>query len=120
MIYLAKYMCFSTDIQKIYAELGNYIGTNYPQVTMKEKPTEEKIKERMNPMIKKLTLFLTMICVLSSAGTAFAADYLGNPRSMKFHYTTCRTIKHPENFIPIDSRDEALAEGYVPCGVCKP
>ena len=113
-------MAFSTDMQKIYTELGNYIGTNYPQVTMKEKPTEEKIKERMNPMMKKLTLFLTMICVLSSAGTAFAADYLGNPRSMKFHYTTCRTIKHPENFVPIESRDEALAEGYVPCGVCKP
>ena len=120
MIYLAKYMCFSTDIQKIYTELGNYIGTNYPQVTMKEKPTEEKIKERMNPMMKKLTLALAMICVLSSVSTAFAADYLGNPRSMKFHYTTCRTIKHPENFVPIESRDEALAEGYVPCGVCKP
>ena len=81
---------------------------------------KKKIKERMNPMMKKLTLFLAMICVLSSAGTAFAADYLGNPRSMKFHYTTCRTIKHPENFVPIESRDEALAEGYVPCGVCKP
>lgn len=66
-------------------------------------------------MIKKLTLVLAMICVLSSVGTAFAADYLGNPRSMKFHYTTCRTIKHPENFVPIDSRDEAIAEGYVPC-----
>lgn len=86
----------------------------------KEKSAEEKIKERMNPMMKKLTLALAMICVLSSVGTAFAADYLGNPRSMKFHYTTCRTIKHPENFVPIESRDEALAEGYVPCGVCKP
>ena len=85
-------------------------------------------------MMKKLTLALAMICVLSSVGTAFAADYLGNPRSMKFHYTDCRTIKHPENFVPIDcrtikhpenfvpidSRDEAIAEGYVPCGVCNP
>ena len=74
----------------------------------------------MKPMMKKLTLVLAMICVLSSVGTAFAADYLGNPRSMKFHYTDCRTIKHPENFVPIESRDEAIAEGYVPCGVCKP
>lgn len=45
-------------------------------------------------MMKKLTLFLTMICVLSSAGTAFAADYLGNPRSMKFHYTRGAIWKH--------------------------
>ena len=44
----------------------------------------------------------------------------GQSRSMKFHYTDCRTIKHPENFVPIDSRDEALAEVHVPFGVCKP
>ena len=56
-------------------------------------------------MMKKLSLALAMLCLLSSVGTAFAADYLGNPRSMKFHYTDCRTIKHPENFVPIDSRD---------------
>ena len=37
MIYLAKSMAFLTDMQKIYTELGNYLGTNYPQVTMKEK-----------------------------------------------------------------------------------
>lgn len=52
-------------------------------------------------MMKKLSLALAMLCLLSSVGTAFAADYLGNPRSMKFHYTDCRTIKHPENFVPI-------------------
>ena len=39
-------MCFSTDIQKIYAELGNYIGTNYPQVTMKEKTNWRKNKRK--------------------------------------------------------------------------
>lgn len=71
-------------------------------------------------MMKKCSLALTMICMVSSFSTAFAANYLGNPRSMKFHYTNCRTIKHPKNFVPIESRDEAIAEGYVPCGVCRP
>ena len=71
-------------------------------------------------MMKKLSISLAMLFLLSSVGTVFAAGYLGNPRYMKFHYTTCRTIKHPENFVPIDSRDEAIAEGYVPCGVCNP
>ncbi|WP_278967769.1 nuclease [Megasphaera elsdenii] len=71
-------------------------------------------------MMKKISLALAMICMVSSFSTALAAEYLGNPRSMKFHYTDCRTIKHPENFVTIESRDEAIAEGYVPCGVCNP
>lgn len=71
-------------------------------------------------MMKKISLALAMICMVSSFSTAFAAEYLGNPRSMKFHYTNCRTIKHPENFVTIESRDEAIEEGYVPCGVCNP
>lgn len=71
-------------------------------------------------MMKKISLVLATLCLLSSFGTAFAADYLGNPNSMKFHHANCRTIKHPENFVPFDSRDEAIAEGYAPCRVCKP
>lgn len=71
-------------------------------------------------MLKKISLALATLCLLSSFGIAFAADYLGNPNSMKFHHANCRTIKHPENFVPFDSRDEAIAEGYAPCRVCKP
>lgn len=71
-------------------------------------------------MMKKISLVLATLCLLSSFGAAFAADYLGNPKSMKFHYANCRTIKHPENFVPFDSRDEAINNGYVPCGVCNP
>ncbi|WP_302489042.1 hypothetical protein [uncultured Mitsuokella sp.] len=48
------------------------------------------------------------------------ASYLGNPKSMKFHRPSCRTIKHPERFVSLDSRDEAIASGYKPCGVCNP
>lgn len=74
-------------------------------------------------MLKKIALAtLTALCLSSftPAMPSLAASYLGNPRSMKFHYSGCRTIKHPENFVPIESRDEAIAAGYVPCGVCKP
>lgn len=56
----------------------------------------------------------------SGASTIPEASYLGNPNSKKFHRPTCRTIKHPENFVAISSRDEAIADGYTPCGVCKP
>lgn len=56
----------------------------------------------------------------TGASTIPKASYLGNPNSKKFHRPTCRTIKHPENFVAISSRDEALAANYRPCGVCKP
>ena len=56
----------------------------------------------------------------SASSFSTEVSYLGNPKSMKFHRPSCRTIKHPENFVAISSRDEAIADGYTPCGVCKP
>lgn len=56
----------------------------------------------------------------SSAASLQKASYLGNPKTKKFHRPTCRTIKHPENFVAINSRNEAVTDGYTPCGVCKP
>ena len=71
-------------------------------------------------MLKKCALALLAAMVVSMATPARASDYLGNPRSMKFHYASCRTIKHPENFVPLQTRDEAVDAGYVPCKVCNP
>lgn len=72
-------------------------------------------------MFKKIALLTAIISfILSMAVPALATDYLCNPKSMKFHYYDCRTIKHPEKFIPMSSREEAINAGYKPCGVCKP
>lgn len=57
----------------------------------------------------------------AAAGTYNSeATYLGNPKKMIFHRPGCRTIKHPERFVSLGSRDEAVSSGYRPCGVCKP
>lgn len=74
-------------------------------------------------MFKKILFAILAALMLSTIPVSMSSAstyYLGNPRSMKFHYPDCRTIKHPERFVVIDSRDEAVAEGYVPCGVCNP
>ena len=71
-------------------------------------------------MLKKLALATLAAMMVSMASPVLASDYLGNPKSMKFHYSDCRTIKHPENFVTFSSREEAVAAGYKPCGVCKP
>lgn len=57
---------------------------------------------------------------VSASSANVDATYLGNPKSMKFHRPDCRTIKHPERFVSLSSRDEAVASGYKPCGVCNP
>lgn len=58
-----------------------------------------------------------------TVSVAYAADYyMLNTKSGKFHYPTCRTIKHPEaaHWATASTREEAINAGYVPCGVCHP
>ena len=73
-------------------------------------------------MLKKIALATVAAMALSIATPTLASDYLANTKSGKFHYADCRTIKHPDApyFVPYNSRDEAIADGYEPCGVCKP
>lgn len=74
------------------------------------------------PMLKKFALATIATMALSIATPALASDYLANTKSGKFHFADCRTIKHPDapHFVPYDSRDEAIADGCKPCGVCEP
>ena len=51
-----------------------------------------------------------------------ACAYVGNRNSMKFHLATCTWAAQtsPENRVCLATREEALAQGYVACKVCKP
>lgn len=46
--------------------------------------------------------------------------YIGNTASKKFHRTDCSSLRSSENAVCFDTREEALAAGYTPCGRCKP
>ena len=49
--------------------------------------------------------------------------YILNVRSMKFHYPDCSGVSNmnPENKREfVGSRDELIADGYSPCGICDP
>ena len=71
-------------------------------------------------MFKRIALALAAATMLHAAAPALASDYLGNPKSMKFHYSSCSTIKHPERFVEFNTRDDAITAGYVPCKRCNP
>lgn len=51
-----------------------------------------------------------------------SGTYVGSLKSNKFHYPSCQFAEKilPENEIWFDTREEAYATDYVPCGVCKP
>lgn len=48
--------------------------------------------------------------------------YVGSIQSDKYHFPSCRHAKKilQENEIWFDSKEDAAAAGYSPCGVCKP
>lgn len=72
---------------------------------------------------KKLLASVTVVSLLLAVCSVALADgYLLNTKSGKFHYSHCRTIKNPNaaHFVPVGSREEAVAQGYAPCKVCNP
>lgn len=46
--------------------------------------------------------------------------YIGNVKSMVFHRPTCRNLPSEKNTATLNSREEAIAQGYQPCGNCEP
>lgn len=50
------------------------------------------------------------------------ALYIGNKKSMRFHYPTCRSVTQmkDKNKIEFFSREDAIERGYIPCGECNP
>jgi competence protein ComEC len=60
------------------------------------------------------------ISAAPSTVTAREARYIGNRRSMVFHRLTCPSLPAERNRVYFKTRDEAIAQGYHPCGVCHP
>ena len=48
--------------------------------------------------------------------------YIGNKNSKKFHYPYCAGVKSmkDKNKVMLYSREEAINQGYTPCGTCRP
>lgn len=52
-----------------------------------------------------------------------SAKYIANKNTKKFHYPDCKSVKSMKETnkeLLSCSRDEAIANGYSPCGICKP
>ena len=64
-----------------------------------------------------VTIFITLV-----TASALASTYLANTKSGIFHYSDCRTIKYPNaaHFVPYESRQACIDDGYRPCQKCEP
>lgn len=47
-----------------------------------------------------------------------AQTYIGNKNSKKFHLPSCPNLPSEENRVELPSYDEAIAQGFEPCGNC--
>ena len=73
--------------------------------------------------MKKFFAAIVAVVVLTvSFATVLASSYVGNSNSGKFHYADCPTVAkmNPNNKVFINTREEAIAAGYIPCKRCKP
>ena len=81
-------------------------GTNYTVGSEHYVPTEQQ-----NPT-------LTDGSGQMAASTPAETTYIGNVNSKKFHLPTCPNLPAEQNQILFSSYDQAVAEGYSPCGTC--
>jgi competence protein ComEC len=68
-------------------------------------------------------LFLKTGAQTSAAVGAAAAGgggYIGNVRSRVFHLPTCTGLPDEKKRVRFDDREDAIREGYTPCGRCNP
>lgn len=82
--------------------------SNLNTINMNMAPSTTKVSSPTTPSIE------TPI----PAGTS--EQYIGNKNSKKFHVPTCRTLPSPANRVYFNNRDEAIKQGFTPCGNCKP
>ncbi|MBR0290473.1 MAG: nuclease [Selenomonadaceae bacterium] len=73
-------------------------------------------------MKKFFTAVVTIIIMTTAFATVLASSYVGNANTKKFHYADCSMVgkMNPANKVFMNTREEAINAGYVPCKRCNP
>ena len=73
-------------------------------------------------MKKFFAAIVTIILMTAAFTTVLASSYVGNSNSKKFHYADCSMVgkMNPANKVYMNTREEAINAGYVPCKRCNP
>ena len=78
--------------------------------------------EETKPQTEATTIAETTTAapIETTAPPADSGQYIGNINSKKFHYPSCNSLPNPENQIILNSRQEAVDQGYEACKRCNP
>ena len=73
-------------------------------------------------MRKFLAVIVALVVLTASVTSVLASSYVRNSNSRKFHYADCYMVNkmNPNNKVFMNTREEAIAAGYVPCKRCNP
>ena len=69
-----------------------------------------------------VAVLLLTTAIVIAAPPQFNTPYIGNSYRLTFHRRDCESVlqMNYKNQVPFNTRDEAIAAGYSPCGNCKP
>ena len=103
--------CFNAQprVRINYADGSSTVGDSYSVGTASV--AQKAVKNKAPPQTQG-----------GSTGTGGDTQYIGNRNTKKFHYASCSSVGEMKetNNVPIATRDEAIAKGYVPCKRCNP
>ncbi len=73
-------------------------------------------------MKKFFATFIALIVMTTAFASVLASSYICNANTKKFHYADCSAVNkmNPANKVYMDTREEAIAAGYIPCKRCNP
>lgn len=68
--------------------------------------------------MKRILAIATILLLICSTALA----YVGNRNTRKFHHDHCSSVRQmaDRNKVYIDTWEEAIAAGYIPCQRCRP
>ena len=78
--------------------------------------------------MKKFIISIVALMILMTTAIVFAerplfdTPYIGNAYRKTFHRRDCESVlqMNYKNQVPFNTREEAFAAGYSPCGNCRP
>lgn len=84
--------------------------------------TEETVPETETETSSETTSETTEASLETTVENAHTITYVLNTNTKRIHYTDCGSVKKikPENYDTTDDFDKAIADGFKPCGNCKP
>lgn len=90
-----------------------------PNPYLKHSPSPEK-RENSSTVVPASRIIHVSDVPSVTRADPIANAYIGNKSSKKFHLPSCSYLPDQNNQVTFDSREEAIAAGYDPCGHCHP